>query len=59
MNEPVSRPALALRRRGLCTERRLLPSYLGTQPEVATGETTSLPFTISALTEEAPQVQGA
>jgi hypothetical protein len=34
-------------------------SYLGMQPEVATGETTSFPSTISALTDDAPHVQGA
>jgi hypothetical protein len=33
--------------------------YLGMQPEVATGETTSFPSTISALTDDAPHVQGA
>src|SRR6266550_6631120 len=29
------------------------------QPEVATGETTSFPSTISALTDDAPHVQGS
>jgi hypothetical protein len=29
------------------------------QPEVATGETTSFPSTISALTDDAPHMQGA
>jgi hypothetical protein len=28
------------------------------QPEVATGETTTFPSTVSALTDDAPQVQG-
>ncbi len=33
--------------------------YLGMQPEVATGETMVFPSTVSALTDDAPHVQGA
>lgn len=36
----------------------LLARYLGMQPEVATGETTSFPSICSALTEDAPHAQG-
>src|SRR6266496_2623404 len=32
--------------------------YLGIQPDVAGGETTSFPSTTSALIDDAPQVQG-
>src|SRR4051794_11027686 len=39
--------------------KRFLRSYLGMQPEVAAGETTSFPSTISALTDDAPHMQGA
>jgi hypothetical protein len=35
-----------------------LDRYLGMQPVVATGETTSFPCFISALTDDAPQAQG-
>ena len=33
--------------------------YLGMHPEVAAGETTTFPSTISALTDDAPHMQGA
>ena len=33
--------------------------YLGMQPEVATGETSTFPSTISALTDDAPHMHGA
>ena len=35
------------------------PCYLGMQPEVAVGETTSFPSTTSAFTDDAPDMQGA
>jgi hypothetical protein len=47
-----------LRRREPVLLVRAAPYYLGMQPEVAAGETTTFPSTTSALTDDAPHMQG-
>jgi hypothetical protein len=44
---------------GATRRRAHAPCYLGMQPEVAAGETTTFPSTTSALTDDAPHMQGA